>query len=357
MDWTAAENDGPRLAKLRAIIAELRPDVVSVQEIMADDPDAQIRIFTELAAALGMDCHIPDVHGNLEPAIEPGRRVRGVGLMWNPDRVTPVAGSLRRYNLDPFYIGMVLAKFDIDCGNGVTVRVACASTHLSPRCQYQRRDEATYVGTEVFNAGECALVGMDCNSPMGSRIPGSDRFYDSDPYRNLLWGSTGEMIPRCHRERHRPLWRRALGLPVRHWADREPMMRLEDAGLIDPAAWIGAPWYRTTGYWDQKSVIKRNDGPFVTRRVADAAIAIWSLDTEMARALSDHLPVVLDLCLDVLHRSADTVPCQRARWQHPRWRSLLSPLHTIILAIASSAPPSARPPRTVRRAAGTRRSR
>jgi endonuclease/exonuclease/phosphatase family metal-dependent hydrolase len=268
-----------RRADALDVITSIAPDIISVQEIMGEDRTAN---FLRLAADLGMDAQVPVQAGPPVPAFVPGNRSRGVGLLWRRNLVSPVVGSLRSYTLTPFYTGMALAKFEVD-----GKEIAVASTHLAPRLPNQRADELLYTGLEIRAAAPNGIIGADWNSVFAS-IRSNGEYYDADPYANLHWHH--EFAAQCFRDPRRLI----------HYSDRAPMQNLLNAGLVDPAAHIDAPWYATTGHWTADAVRKRIDGPFVTPTLANATKSICSFDSEVTRRVSDHLPVVCDFDLSNL---------------------------------------------------------
>lgn len=285
--WNYSDPAGRDHKRERAIREELDAmdaDVYAVQEIMGTTPHEREVNFVTLAAELGLSCTVHTENG-VPAAFDPGRGRRGMGLMWRPSTVTPVRGTARRYDQAPLTVGMAMARLEIE-----GVAFTFASAHLPPRHPQRRVDDCGYIALEVVNAGPLGIVGADWNNVFASRTA-TGRFHDADPYLGVEW---------------RPgLWGKAkrvakTGRPV---ARREAMQVVQDCGLVDPAAWIGASRYRTTGHWHADAINKRIDGPFVTASVADAVMSISAIDTPTTSAskhdggLSDHLPV--ELVVDV----------------------------------------------------------
>ena len=268
-----------RLALVRETINCTGGDVYSIQEMKGDTPADRLAAFVELAETMGFEYRATDQHGVLRPVFDPGQRSLGVGVMWRPDGIEPVAGALRTFERT-LSNGMAMVRLRID---GVEVTVA--SSHLPPAMPYLRIDMCIYIAVRIMEAGEHGIVGCDWNNILG--VPMFGAVYEDDPYESHPWhprhigkacpdGTTGNGYARTHAVR-----------------------AAYDAGLYDPAAYIKAPHYRTTGHWGD-AINKRIDGPMVTKSVADAARSITSFDDVPAYEASDHLPVMVEIDLDTL---------------------------------------------------------
>lgn len=273
-----------RLALVQETIHVADGDMYSVHEIIGDTASERVEIFVELAATLGMECMAIDGRtGTLAPVFDPCASRRGVGVMWRPDRIRAVPGSVRTYEHAGLGTGMALVILRVEERVNLTV----ASTHLRPRRPNQRADDCTHIGAEVYGMGLHGIVGADWNNVFASLDPmGND--YDPDPYAGRAWH------PR-HIGKATPDYATGFGV-----ARRGPMRELHHAGLFDPAAYISAPWYRTVGHWKADAIDKRIDGPITTESVAAATLSIRSLDQAPAHGASDHLPVLHDINLDLL---------------------------------------------------------
>lgn len=287
-DPLTGEQDIDRMKLVLETLECTGGDVFSVQELHADTATNRRSVFVELATVLGFECQASDQYGATGPVIDPGRGVFGIGVMWRPDRIQPVPGSRRCFDRAPLAMGMAQVRLRIDD----RVEISVASTHAPSRSPGAREDEAVYVGAEVYVASRHGIVGADWNNVFASRTPGGD-YYDHDPYHDQPWHPShiGKAIPNP-----------ATGTGI---ARREAMQAVEHAGLVDPAAFIDAPWYRTTGHWNsgkgnKKRIDKRIDGPMVTLSVAVATTSIQSFDDIPAHHASDHLPVILEVDVNTL---------------------------------------------------------
>lgn len=232
-----------------------------------------------LANDAGMKCTIPaaGTSGNGKFAVDPGRRGCGLALMWRPGPAAPVEDSVRVYDTTALFHGMVSAEFTIN-GENVTV----ASTHLTPWGPNIRYDEACIIGG-IMRPRKRVVVCADYNcvsATIPSRYPYVG-YYDEDPFADRPWEP--RFLDKCRFD--------AKG---RHWADREPMRALDKSGLYDVFAELNGPWQPTVGHWTADGIPKRIDGARASRAMLAAAVRATTVDTELTRSVSDHLPVVYE---------------------------------------------------------------
>jgi hypothetical protein len=274
-----AAREHKREQAIREELNAMDADVYAVQEIMGNTPHDREVAFVALAAELGLSCTVHTEHGIPVVAFDPGRGRRGMGLMWRPSTVTPVRGTAHTHDEAQLAVGMAMASLEVE-----GVALTFASALLPPRRPHQRVDDCGYIALEVTNAGPLGIVGANWNNVFASR-KASGHYYDPDPYKGLGWRPS--------------LWSKARRIAKEPVARREAMEAVEDCGLVDPAARIGAPQYRTAGHWGTDEINQRVDGPFVTAGVADAVMSISAIDTPPTSApkddggLSNHLPVEL----------------------------------------------------------------
>lgn len=281
LDYGEPDNDETRerLALVRKTIVAADCDAWSVQELFGRTPAERYEIFTGLAASLGMECMATGAHdATPAPVFDPGQGIRGVGVMWRPDRIQPVPGSLRTYENAGLGVGMALVRLRIG-----DVVITVAATHWRPRFPNQSADEGVYTSMEIVNAGTHGILGADFNKVFAS---------DDDPYAELSWQPH-------HIAAARPNQKTGCGI-----ARREPMQELADGGLFDPAAYIDAHRFHTAGHWNERAIPQRIDGPMVTKSVAQATRSITAVNDETAQKASDHLPVILEVEMDRLAAAA-----------------------------------------------------
>lgn len=269
MDYGDPNNPDPqRWALGENVLADTEGDIIAVCDVMGGQP---VSTFTHLVHQVGwrvlghggMSCLVPGNGGELLTAFQEGWRGRGVGLMWRNDRVTPVPGSLRRYDKDPMYRGMVVADFIVD-----DVQLTVASTHLAPQLPDVQWKDHVYVATELVKPDRHAVVCAHWNMELEWR-----RDHGGRPWRDIVICSAV--------------------------AQREVVEELEDWGLFDPVAHIDADGYATVGHCSDDAV-KRVDGPLVSRSVADATEAVTSVNNPTTQKAGSHLPVILDITVGML---------------------------------------------------------
>ncbi len=206
--------------------------------------------------------------------------------MWR-DGIEPVAGSLRCYGGRDFWHGLALVTLDL---GGTLIRHG--SFHASPFGRRLRADQNERLVAAVTRPrGEPpVLVGADWNAESADRVPAGTLYEPADPYAGVEWFA--DLIYQCQ-------WDYDERGQRRHWADREPGDVLWAGGLHDAAAVIGAPWQPTAGHhpadtYGAHGVRRRIDAVRVTETLVPALRAHRVIDTDLTRAASDHLPVVVE---------------------------------------------------------------
>jgi hypothetical protein len=165
-----------RYEQATLLLLHLNVDVAIVQEVR------DVGAFVELAEAVGMRC------GPSAVALDPGRRLHGMGVMWKP-RVEVVPHSVRVYDLLPLHHGMAQIQVDVGQGEPLTV----ASTHLTPWGVYRRDDEARNIAG-VMRRYSRVVIGADWNCVSDARRP-SGKHYDADPFAHLPWSP--KLLGKC----------------------------------------------------------------------------------------------------------------------------------------------------------------
>jgi endonuclease/exonuclease/phosphatase family metal-dependent hydrolase len=282
-----------REAALVEVIRNLDVDVLAVQEVIGDGPDAAANRLRELAEAVGMNCVVADNgYDYSEVAVAAAPTGYNVALLWRRG-ITPVPGTWRPYHL-PGDLWHALATVHLDLG-GTTVKFA--SYHADPFRPDRRFVDAIRV-TTAFRDGVPALLGGDFNN-IGADPQPDGTFYDPDPFNdpNLLpdLASLPALLYQC-------VWDDDPA--ARPLADRRASAVLYRAGLHDAAAVLQArPWQQTTGHWTKIDPYppRRIDAVRVTDSVRAALLShqvINSLppgpDGQPAvdpHTASDHLPV------------------------------------------------------------------
>jgi hypothetical protein len=202
-----------------------------------------------------------------------------VGLLWRSG-IRPVPGSRRAYGRPgDLWHGLVMVTLDV----GAPVPVRFASYHADPFRPDRRFSDAIRVARTV--RGQLPVViGADWNNVSADRRPGGEH-YDADPFHGS--GFYPELM-------HQIAWSDDADAPPR--VDRRSTEVLRRCGLHDAAAILNAPWQPTTGHWP--------GGRFPNRRIDAIRVNEWVLpalrehrvvDTDLTRAASDHLPVVVTL--------------------------------------------------------------
>ncbi|MGI5213379.1 endonuclease/exonuclease/phosphatase family protein [Plantactinospora sp. CA-290183] len=254
-----------------------RPAIVAVQELVGgeqSDTDGAIR---RLAAATGLCCVLPD--GRSAGVLGAHDRL-ALGLLWSPG-IEPVPDSFH-WQAEPFWHGFAAATFTV-AGH----RLAVASYHAPPSAGRDRRPfEAEALSVALTAATTCdRFLGGDFNAPSASRR-GDDGYYDPDPtdwVTDADRARWGDDLPE-------------VGYPT-DWRSGE---LLQQAGWLDLAPMLEAPWEPTTGHWPTErngrrrldrlylrpGTAARTDGSLPRSRVVGCRVH----DSPLAREASDHLP-------------------------------------------------------------------
>jgi len=293
---------GPHYESIVAVIRSLDCDVLAVQEVLAPDPEAAGDLLRRLAADVGMRCEVPRGNGagnsGNSAAVAFGGHAYHVGLMWR-DGVEPVPDSLRCFGGNDFWHGLAMVTLDV---GGTLVRHA--SFHAGPFSRLQRADQNERLVAAVTRSqgsASPALIGADWNAECADRVQDSDgtwRYYEpADPYADVPWFA--DLVYQCE-------WDYDATGSRRHWADRRAGDVLWSGGLQDAAAVLGARWQATTGHhlddvYAQHGIQRRIDAVRVTAQLLPAMRGHQVLDSEAARAASDHLPVTVEYLPAALH--------------------------------------------------------
>lgn len=272
-------------------IRALDTDVLAIQEIRAPSGTVARQRLLQLGEDLEMDCQVPAPDlGYAFPAIGIGSHGYHVGLLWRRP-IEPVPGSFRNRKSDFWHS---LATVTLDIG-GRAVRHA--AYHAPPFGRKIRSDQNELVVAFLARppGGPPTLVGADWNAESADRVrdegTGEWLLYEpGDPYAEAAW--FGEMVYQCE-------WDYDSAGQRRHWVDRGAGEVLWAGGLHDAAAVLRSPWQPTTGHHrtDEHAahgVRRRIDAIRVTGGVLGALRAHHVTDTELARQVSDHLPVTVD---------------------------------------------------------------
>ncbi|MEU4244270.1 endonuclease/exonuclease/phosphatase family protein [Actinoplanes sp. NPDC026619] len=235
----------------------LRPDVVCLQEIYAADADRDEldRLVTSIAEGLGMVAlAVPARHSDCHLAI-----------LWRPEYHVL---SSKAYDLLMWH-GLGVVRLDI----GADIPLTVAVTHLAPWNPDKRLCDAITL-TGQLPLTDATIVGADWNSF------GADPEYDPDPDWAALAPQWIARQVRWNDDPHAP--------PL---ADRRPAHMMQRSGFSDVAPTLGAAWQATGGH---RGGWQRREDVFWTTRPA-ALREYQVVDTDQAKGLSDHLPIVVDL--------------------------------------------------------------
>lgn len=285
---------------VRQLVDEHGVGLITVQEVCGGGAHGLL----DLAEATGLECHYrrPIVDedggqvGRIAVAAAGGQRPvkHHVGLLWDPAVVAPVPDTWREYGAEMWH-NLAICTFNV---HGYRVRVG--SYHGPPFGRGRRCDEAERVVsamTRPYSEQSLSIVGADWNSISADKVRDPDgtwRYWHPDPYADQPW--TEPFIYQCEVEDEED-----DGRPRRWRADRRPGQVFVHAGIRDTAALAGAPWAPTVGHFGHADMGFRTIDTFrVTPTLAEAVVRHEVVDTELTRAASDHLPVVVTLDLDRL---------------------------------------------------------
>lgn len=272
-----------RVETIAEVLKEIDPDIVCVQEIRGHDPGHSL---SRLGDAAGLDWRATpgwidceDGHGLPTAAVAIGDADFHVGLLWRPG-ITPVQGSWRQIGRAQGELWHAAAAIALDVGGPVPLTVVCC--HLDPFRPEVRFSEAARIAS--LAAGKTAVVVGDYNGPSADRRTDGS-FYDPDPLEQRGWHDAAT---------YQVAWNDDPNASPR--VDRRAAERLRRAGLVDAAAALDAPWRPSCGHWpDDPHGPRRIDRILATAAARPALTSYDVVDTDITRALSDHLPVVVEL--------------------------------------------------------------
>jgi hypothetical protein len=284
--------DAPLYSHAVAVIRELDPDVLAVQEVPGASPADAAAVLRRLGMDTGLRCVVGG-----DTALCYGGHGCHLGLLWRPG-IDPVPGSLRGWGGGDFWHGLVLLTLDV---GGTLVRHA--AFHATPFGRVLRADQNERLcgllrGAGASSGAEPLLVGADWNAECADRVAGGSLYEPCDPYQGVEWFD--EMVHQC-------VWTYDPSGGRVHAADRGPGDVLWAGGLHDAAALLNASWTATAGHhpadvYGLHGVRRRIDAVRATVGVGPALRAHLVLDTDAAREASDHLPVAVDYAPSDLFR-------------------------------------------------------
>lgn len=271
-----------RYLQTEELIREIDPDIMLLQELPGDSRAIANQGLQHLADATGMHCCTPGARQHEDVAAAPGGHDRlALGVLWRPG-IEPIPGTRRCIDGGPMWHNLLSVALDLG-GHQITV----ATYHAPPRAgRDTRRDEARLIAHWLAPAShgrEIVLAG-DWNSISGRQVDGS--YYDPDPNDGV---TDADMI-RWTDERDPP--------EVAYPTDRRPDLILAEAGYLDVAVQLRAPWAPTTGHHPRdRNGPRRLDRVLHRQPDAESAMACSVVsyrvhDTPLAYEVSDHLPAV-----------------------------------------------------------------
>lgn len=260
--YNTLNGGGERFAAQAEFLREQHLDVLCLQEAKRWDEDGCTRMLA-FAELLGMQARLAPSrsHGCHLVTLYRWPRVRCTAF--HPD----VAEGT-------FHHTVSRAHLTVD-GHELVV----LNTHLSPFNGSTRSLEAGWL-TEYAAAGRRVALAGDLN------VQGLADEELAD------WS----VIPAELHSRHR------LQLPDGSYggSDRLAMAKLVHAGFADPVAQLSMPVPRTAGYWsDAEQWDHRSDHILLAPGLAPALTQCEVPDTEETRTLSDHLPFIVTLELEL----------------------------------------------------------
>ncbi|HTJ72694.1 MAG TPA: endonuclease/exonuclease/phosphatase family protein [Actinospica sp.] len=272
-----------RVGAIGQVLKQIEADIVCVQEIRGADPG---RSLARLGEAAGLDWRArpgwidyEDGDGELPTAaVGIGDADFHVGLLWRED-FTPIPGTWRQIGRAQGGLWHAAASIDLQVGGPVPLTVV--SCHLDPFRPEARFSEAARIVS--LTQDKTAMVGADYNGPSADRRTDGS-YYDPDPIEQRGWHSAAT---------YQVAWDDDPNAAPR--VDRRAAERLRRAGLVDAAAVLDAPWQPSCGHWpDDPHGPRRIDRILATPTAKPALVSYAVVDTEITRALSDHLPVVVE---------------------------------------------------------------
>ncbi|MFF4344932.1 endonuclease/exonuclease/phosphatase family protein [Kitasatospora sp. NPDC001540] len=296
-----------RWRALVATIREIRPDVLCLQEIVADEEPRSGESFSDRDARWRAEAetvvqHLAGDCGLSSSTLRSDRTYGGVAMannvhrgwftavLWNPTAAGPVPGGFRPIGAPDFWHGLTSVRLDLGAREPVTI----CSYHGDPFRPRHRLDEALRLKGLLRRTGgaQPGFVCCDANSISAathSRDGGPALYYDAEPYTH-----------QTHDDLEYQVLEGTLG--TTNLADRRPTEVLLRGGFtVDAAAHLGVPWEATVGYWEDGRGDpdpwgeRRIDLVLATRPVVGAVAGYRIHRSEAARNASDHLPVVVDV--------------------------------------------------------------
>ncbi|MFE2726483.1 endonuclease/exonuclease/phosphatase family protein [Kitasatospora sp. NPDC059327] len=274
-------------------IRELAPDILTVQEILVDEvPDPQdwdraaAEVVRRLAADCGLVCEVPRRGTAGVAAAASFRRPWYTAVLWNPAVAAPVPNGFLAYGAPDFWHGLATVRLDV----GVAEPFLVASYHGDPFRPDFRANEALRLKGLLRRTGgaKVGLVAGDFNSISAATGPGGG-FYDVEPYTGQ---DHDDLEYQCVPE--------TIGST--NLADRRPTRALLRNGFtVDAAAYLGARWRPTVGYWadgdgDPDPWGERRIDLFLATRPVAPALVRYGVHLSPAGATaSDHRLVHVDI--------------------------------------------------------------
>lgn len=288
-----------RCERVHEVIRLAGPDILAVQELIADHPDPATKSdlagqrLRQLAEAVGLECDVEP--GQLAVAV--GNHRFHVALLWRSG-ITPVGGWRALAGVNVWH-SMAALTFDV----GAHELVRHAAFHATPFGRHRRADECERVVSVMTrpDGRPPGVIGADWNCVSADRVlehgwvseddAMEDRwvYYDQDPYAGPDKRWHDDLV-------YQTRWEYDHNGRRRWWADREPGEVLYAGGLRDVAAALDAPWQTTVGHWPEGDPFgpRRIDAVRVTSELVPALRHYEVVDTELALSASDHLPVVVE---------------------------------------------------------------
>jgi endonuclease/exonuclease/phosphatase family metal-dependent hydrolase len=273
-----------RTEAIGAVLKQAGADIVCVQEIRGHDPGYSLSVLAEDS---NMDWRatpgwIDYEDGDGEAptaAVGIGSAGFHVGIMWR-NGITPVPDSFRQIGRSDGGLWHAAATITLEVSGPVPLTVICC--HLDPFRPELRFSEAARISS--LATGKTAVVAGDFNGVSADRR-GDGSFYDPDPLVERGWHDAAT---------YQSLWDDDPDAPPR--VDRRAAERMRRAGLVDAAVALEAPWQQTTGHFpDDPHGPRRVDRILATASASPALHSYAVIDTAETRALSDHLPVIVEL--------------------------------------------------------------
>jgi endonuclease/exonuclease/phosphatase family metal-dependent hydrolase len=283
--WNLLNYDGTdpdqaaRYERLYALLVDLNPGILAVQELISSGPDgntgdrskraAAENSLWQLADALGMDCVV-----GTKPAVSISNTRHHTGLLWAPG-IEVVPGSFEPYDSDTSGMshGMATAVFDV---GGPRLRAGSAHfSHQDPGLSGGWKDAGVVHRAFHREDGIPGLVGGDWQGI------GSNHQYDPHPYENVDW--TPDIAY------HLDLFQQ----PDRHAAIRlERIFRFRDCAIL-----TDAPRHSTTGHHKtDRQPSRRIDRIYATYDLPTPAIAGFrAVEARRVGQCSDHRPVLAQI--------------------------------------------------------------